>query len=427
MNKALLLVFLSVLFSIKATEAQKLNARKVRKMFEKSDIMQEHFVGFILEEQGGKIVYEQNPDRYFVPASNTKLLTLYAALNILGDSIPGLKYHINGDSLIIWGTGDPSFLHPKLDNRKVFDFLSQSSFSLYLAKDPDIEFEPSPWRADLSHFPMYGNETSIKSDSSGNLKVNPVSILKYIRVDSTLTTNRFGFRRSKAGNELLVPNLPVPIGFDSELPFPMDMEVTKVLLQDTLKKDITIIKRHKPIDAKTLFSIPSDSLYKHMMLPSDNFLAEQILLLCSGVLGDNLDVNKTIEYSLENHLKDLKNKPIWEDGSGLSRFNLFTPNSVLEVLHKLEQKVGDTERLKTFLPAGGVSGTLKTAYQTDNGKPFVWAKTGSLRYMHLQSGWIETRQGRTYRYVFMNNNFVRPTSEIRNEMVRLMTEIHEKH
>ena len=427
MNKALLLVFLSVLFSIKATEAQKLNARKVRKMFEKSDIMQEHFVGFILEEQGGKIVYEQNPDRYFVPASNTKLLTLYAALNILGDSIPGLKYHINGDSLIIWGTGDPSFLHPKLDNRKVFDFLSQSSFSLYLAKDPDIEFEPSPWRADLSHFPMYGNETSIKSDSSGNLKVNPVSILKYIRVDSTLTTNRFGFRRSKAGNELLAPNLPVPIGFDSELPFPMDMEVTKVLLQDTLKKDITIIKRHKPIDAKTLFSIPSDSLYKHMMLPSDNFLAEQILLLCSGVLGDTLDVNKTIEYSLENHLKGLKNKPIWEDGSGLSRFNLFTPNSVLEVLHKLEQKVGDTERLKTFLPTGGVSARLKTAYQTDNGKPFVWAKTGSLRYMHLQSGWIETRQGRTYRYVFMNNNFVRPTSEIRNEMVRLMTEIHEKY
>ena len=427
MNKALLLVFLSALFSIQLTEAQKLNTRKVRKMFEQSDIMQEHFVGFILEEQGGKIIYQQNPDRYFVPASNTKLLTLYAALNILGDSIPGLKYHINGDSLIIWGTGDPSFLHPKLDNRKVFDFLSQSSFSLYLAKDPDIEFEPSPWRADLSHFPMYGNETSIKSDSSGNLKVNPVSILKYIRVDSTLTTNRFGFRRSKAGNELLVPNLPVPIGFDSELPFPMDMEVTKVLLQHTLKKDITIIKRHKPIDAKTLFSIPSDSLYKHMMLPSDNFLAEQILLLCSGVLGDTLDVNKTIEYSLENHLKGLKNKPIWEDGSGLSRFNLFTPNSVLEVLHKLEQKVGDTERLKTFLPAGGVSGTLKTAYQTDNGKPFVWAKTGSLRYMHLQSGWIETRKGRTYRYVFMNNNFVRPTSEIRNEMVRLMTEIHEKH
>ncbi|MCH6233398.1 D-alanyl-D-alanine carboxypeptidase [Cognataquiflexum rubidum] len=111
----------------------------------------------------------------------------------------------------------------------------------------------------------------------------------------------------------------------------------------------------------------------------------------------------------------------------MSRFNLFTPQTVLDVLNKLEQKIQYKDRLKLFLPAGGVSGTLRNAYKTDNGTPFVWAKTGSLRYMHLQSGWIETRKGKTYRYVFMNNNFVRPTSEIRNEMVRLMTEIHEKY
>ncbi|MCL6260993.1 D-alanyl-D-alanine carboxypeptidase [Aquiflexum sp. TKW24L] len=427
MKKSIFVLTLSVLFSVQITEAQKLNSRKVRKMFEQSDIMQEHFVGFMLQEEGGKIIYEQNHDRYFVPASNTKLLTLYAALNILGDSIPGLKYHINGDSLIVWGTGDPSFLHPKLDNRKVFDFLSKSPHTIYFAKDPDIEFEPSAWRADLSHFPMYGNETIIKSDSSSKLKVSPPPILNYIKVDSSFVTNRFGFRRSKMGTELLMPNLPIPIGFDSQIPFPMDMEVTRVLLQDTLKKNITLIKKQKPIGVKTLYSIPSDSLYKHLMLPSDNFLAEQILLICSGVVGDTLAINKTIEYSLENHLKDLKHKPIWEDGSGLSRFNLFTPGTVLEVLNKLEQKIQDKERLKLLLPAGGVSGTLKNAYKTDNGIPFVWAKTGSLRYMHLQSGWLETRKGRTYRYVFMNNNFVRPTSEIRNEMVMLMTEIHEKY
>jgi D-alanyl-D-alanine carboxypeptidase/D-alanyl-D-alanine-endopeptidase (penicillin-binding protein 4) len=425
MKKIIFYLIIFAIFSGHSTFAQKLTTRKARKMLEQSDIMQEHFVGFMLQEEGGKIIYEQNSDRYFVPASNTKLLTLYAALNILGDSIPGLKYHINGDSLIVWGMGDPSFLHPKLDNRRVFDFLARSPQTLYFAKDPDIEFEPSAWRADLSHFPMYGNETIIKSDSSHRLIVSPLSIMNYIRIDSSLVTNRFGFRRSKLGNELLLPNLPIPVGFISQIPFPMDMEVTKVLLQDTLKREVTLIKKQKPTLAKTLYSIPSDSLYKHMMLPSDNFLAEQILLLCSGILGDTLDVNKTLSFSLANHLNDLKHKPIWEDGSGLSRFNLFTPQSVLEVLNKLEQKVQDKERLKLFLPAGGVSGTLRSAYQTDNGKPFVWAKTGSLRYMHLQSGWIETRKGKTYRYVFMNNNFIRPTSEIRNEMVRIMTEIHE--
>lgn len=426
MKKFIFYLIIFTFFSGQTTIAQKLNTRKVRKMLEQSAIMQEHFVGFMLQDKGGKIIYEENADRYFVPASNTKLLTLYAALNIIGDSIPGLKYHINGDSLIVWGTGDPSFLHPKLDNRRVFDFLSKSPYKLYLAKDPEIEFEPSAWRADLSHLPMYGNETIIKSDSSRQLIVSPHSILNYIRIDSSWTVNRFGFRRSKLGNELLQPNLPIPVGFNSQIPFPMDMEVTRVLLQDTLKREITLIQKQKPILAKTIFSIPSDSLYKHMMLPSDNFLAEQILLLCSGMIGDTLDVKKTIEFSLKNHLSDLKNPPVWEDGSGLSRFNLFTPRSILEVLNKLEQKIGDENRLKLFLPAGGLSGTLRTAYKTDNGAPFVWAKTGSLRYMHLQSGWIETRKGKVYRFVFMNNNFVRPTAEIRAEMVRLMTEIHEK-
>jgi len=224
-----------------------------------------------------------------------------------------------------------------------------------------------------------------------------------------------------------MPNLPIPVGIESQIPFPMDLEVTKILLEDTLKRDLTLIIRRKPTEVKTIFSIPSDSLYRHMMLPSDNFLAEQILLLCSGMIGDTLEISKTIEFSLKNHLSDLENRPIWEDGSGLSRFNLFTPKSLLEVLNKLEQKVGDDKRLKLFLPAGGMSGTLRNAYKTDNGVPFVWAKTGSLRYMHLQSGWIETRKGKVYRYVFMNNNFIRPTAEVRNEMVKIMTEIHEEY
>lgn len=427
MKKVHLLFVILAVFAFENAFAQKLNNGKVRRLFGQSEIMQEHFVGFMLQEQGGKIIYEQNSGRYFVPASNAKLLTLYAALNILGDSVPGLKYHINGDSLIVWGTGDPSFLHPKLDNGRVFDFLSNSPYSLYLAKDPEIEFEPSPWRADLSHLPMYANVTTIRSDSSRNLHVSPLSILRYLRVDSTMISERFTFRRSKTGNELLMPNLPIPVGIESQIPFPMDLEVTKILLEDTLKRDLTLIMRRKPTEVKTIFSIPSDSLYRHMMLPSDNFLAEQILLLCSGMIGDTLEISKTIEFSLKNHLSDLENRPIWEDGSGLSRFNLFTPKSLLEVLNKLEQKVGDDKRLKLFLPAGGMSGTLRNAYKTDNGVPFVWAKTGSLRYMHLQSGWIETRKGKVYRYVFMNNNFIRPTAEVRNEMVKIMTEIHEEY
>jgi len=428
MMRRVCFVFAIVFFAMTSpSEAQKLSERKVRKMFSNSDIMQEHFVGFILQEEDGKIVYSQNQDIHFVPASNTKLLTLYTALNILGDSIPAFKYQMEGDSLIIWGTGDPSFLHPKLDNRRAYDFLTNGTYKIFLANEPDLDFEPSYWRSDLSYFPMYGNMANFKYDSLMGMRVFPNPISNFVFLDSTISPTRFNINRSKTGKELLYPKMAIPGDFQSTIPFPMDLQVTRMLLQDTLKKEVNIIQRNKPSGVKTYFSIPSDSLYKHMMLPSDNFLAEQILLLCSGMISDSLNVKTTIGFGLENHYKDFKNPPVWEDGSGLSRFNLFTPNTVLEVLNLLEQKIGDRERLKNLLPAGGVSGTLRTAYKTDNGRPFVWAKTGSLKYMHLQSGWLETRKGRVYRYVFMNNNFVRPVADIRDEMVRIITEIHERY
>src|SRR5690348_8655895 len=49
--------------------------------------------------------YQDN--KYFVPASNTKLFSFYAGLSALGDSIPGLEYLEWGELLIIRGTGDP--------------------------------------------------------------------------------------------------------------------------------------------------------------------------------------------------------------------------------------------------------------------------------------------------------------------------------
>jgi serine-type D-Ala-D-Ala carboxypeptidase/endopeptidase (penicillin-binding protein 4) len=407
--------------------AQKPTTRRIKKLFDQSELMQEHFVGFVLEDQKGKVIFSQNKDKYFIPASNTKYLTLLSALNMLGDSIPALQFEIAGDSLIFWGTGDPTFLHPELDNGKVYRFLAESPKKLFMANANPIDFEPSYWRADLSTFPIYGNKVHLQVGAGGVLESTPRSIITLINMDSTMLRENFVVERNKLENRLIYPNMSVPIDFKAITPFPVNIAISRSLLADTLKREVHLINRKKPASVKTLYSIPSDSLYRQMMLPSDNFLAEQLLLVCSGLLSDTLEVQNTINFITKSQFAQLPHPPVWVDGSGLSRYNLFTPNAILQVLHLLEQKIADPGRLRNLLPAGGVSGTLRFAYKTDQGKPFVWAKTGSLSHVHLQSGWLDTSKGRTFKFVFMNNNYVKPTAVVREEMVRIMTEIHEKY
>lgn len=426
-----------MLYSANAAFAQKLNKRKIRKLVSRSEINADHFTGFVLYDiDKKKTIYQQNADKYFIPASNTKLYTYYAALNMLGDSIPGLRYVTRNDSLIFWGTGDPSFLHTTLKSTKAYDLLKNTDLKLFYAGgNYSGNFYGLGWpygnydayyQAEINALPVLDNVALLSADSKGNLQIRPSFLKIYLKADSSFRPKTYAVERDLYGNIFKHPAGLVPAGFKQEIPWKTSDELTLALLQDTLKKPLGLIKAELPANAKTLYTIASDSVYKQMLWPSDNFVAEQLLLVCSSTLPGPLSTQKTIEYSKKNFLKDLPQEPQWVDGSGLSRQDLFTPASMVVLLQKIRDKVGDDEKLHSLLPAGGVSGTLKSAYKTDNGKAFVWGKTGSLSNNHNQSGYLVTRKGKKLIYSYMNNNFTRPTSDIRGEMVRIMTEIHNR-
>jgi D-alanyl-D-alanine carboxypeptidase/D-alanyl-D-alanine-endopeptidase (penicillin-binding protein 4) len=198
-------------------------------------------------------------------------------------------------------------------------------------------------------------------------------------------------------------------------------------LEDTLKKTVYLTRQQVSRNAKIIYNSNADSVYRRMLLPSDNFIAEQLLLVCSSVKFNVLNRDSVINYARAHFLNDLPDAPQWVDGSGLSRYNLFTPRSIVKLLCKIDNELKNDSLLHSLMPAGGLTGTIKRAYKTDNGRAFVWAKTGSLSNNHNQSGYLVTRKGKRLAFSFMNNNFIRPSKDIREEMVRVMTYIHEAY
>lgn len=418
--------------------SQKLSNRKIEKLIKKSEILKEHFLGFALFDQDkDKMIYDQNGNKHFIPASNTKMYTFYTVLNMLGDSIPALKYVTKGDSLIFWGTGDPTLAYSTFKSNKVLDFLKKSDKKLFFASNNyKGNFYGFGWNYDdyledfqpeTTAFPVEGNTAKVYKNDNGGVMVKPPFLQPFFKLDANYIPENFIINRDFYTNQFTYPANISKTGYLQEIPFKTSPELTISLLEEKINKHISLLDIALPKDFKIIYSEKTDDVLRKMMMVSDNFIAEQLLLVCSSTLSNDLSTKVIIEYSKNNFMKEFANDIAWVDGSGLSRYNLFTPNTSIELLKKICAKINDEERLHSLFPAGGVSGTLKRAYKTDNEKPFVWAKTGTLTNVYNQSGYIITRKGKKLIYSFMNNNFTRSTEEIRAEMARIITEIHNNY
>jgi len=431
-------VFLACFSILCSSCSHQIRPHKLAKIFDHSAISNDHFTGFALYDMDQqKMIYELNSDKYFTPASNTKLFTFYTCLRILGDSIPAFKYVVRNDSLIFWATGDPSFLHSELKGIKGYNLLKHARQKLFFSSGfQQSAFYGSGWawndynddyQAEISELPLEDNVAVFTASPNGSLLVSPAALSIYLKCDSNFKPSHFGVVRNLLNNTFVYPAVPVPANFRQVVPWKASPELSVALLVDTLRKPVYEVHLPQPGDAKTVNDANADTVYRHMLQPSDNFIAEQLLLVCSAVKLKVLNTDSIIQYATHNYLNDLPDAPQWVDGSGLSRYNLFTPRSIVKLLCKISAQMKNDSLLHSLLPAGGVIGTIKSAYKTDKGLPFVWAKTGSLFNNHNQSGYLITRKGRHLAFSFMNNNFTRPSHEIREEMVRIITYLHDNY
>jgi D-alanyl-D-alanine carboxypeptidase/D-alanyl-D-alanine-endopeptidase (penicillin-binding protein 4) len=415
----------------------KINKWAENELLNSPALRQAHTGICIYEPATGKYWYRYQDNRYFTPASNTKIFTLYTGLRLLGDSLPAMRYLQTDSVLYVKGTADPSFLHPDYTWQPALQMLQETNKRIAIV--PDIienkrfgygwawNDYSDYYQSELNEWPMYGNVVRIRHHGDSTV-ITPAIFSDTahfsIRRNDTLTellgerderSNRF--QLSFNGKDKSVQEVEVPFitGSVQDLAF---------RLEDTLHRPVTIATGFvpgKPAAFTLLQGIPADSLFRPMMHRSDNFFAEQTLMMCAARMWDTISTARIIELMEKSYLSKLPDTPRWVDGSGLSRFNLFTPRDFVSVLSDM-YKTYPTERLYALFPTGG-KGTLRNYYK----QQFVHAKTGTLTGCVALSGYLVTKKNKTLIFSVLVNNHNNTSTNVRRTVERFLTNIWEQY
>jgi D-alanyl-D-alanine carboxypeptidase/D-alanyl-D-alanine-endopeptidase (penicillin-binding protein 4) len=355
-------------------------------------------------------------DLYYTPASNTKILSTYLGMRFLGDSIPGWKMVENKDSIFLLPLGDPSFLHPDFTYQPIADLIRQTkkqvvlcfpdkpdAFAMY-GKGWSWDDYPEDYQPERNRLNIYGNVLTVTKSKNG------VSFQPSLFTKNQVAPNEYTqWSRAKLENQFFATGSTIKNTLQ-QIPFITDTTYTlaKALLEDTLHPTfpIAIQKGWHQNNGHIVKTVPTDSLLKIMMHRSDNFFAEQVFLMASEQVLGTINEDALVDTILKSEFSFFPQPTQWADGSGLSRFNLITPENYVALLKKMENDFSLT-RIKGIFAQGG-KGTLASYYKNIPGE--LYAKTGTLGNQVALSGYIITNKGTHLLFSVLVANHISPSS-----------------
>lgn len=426
------------------------------KIEEDSLFAQAHIGVCVYNTATDSCLYSFNADKYFIPSSNVKIATCYAAMKHLGDSIVGLMYK-DFDSLdlkfnrqqpfILYATGDPTFLHPLFKNQPVYSFIKNiknddiafcsihrthrtevSEDVLGFGKGWSWDDYNEEYMAERSQFPIYGNVATISLKDSlpvitpsfyqDELNNKLGEKLRSIKVVRDVSANRFKVYPNEK-YAVIKQLVPIKLGYSTKSLFGIEYG----LLEDTLKRSLRygLVGLNNFDGLKTVYSQPTDSVLKPMMHHSDNFFAEQMLLMVSLKMLYNFNDEGIIDTLLKTDFVALPQKPRWVDGSGLSRYNLFTPHDFVFILNKMKKEFS-WQRIQNIFPTAN-QGTLKNNYRSLTN--IIYAKTGSISNNISLSGYLITKQNKVLAFSIIVNNHQAKTAAIKQAFEKFLQQFVE--
>jgi D-alanyl-D-alanine carboxypeptidase/D-alanyl-D-alanine-endopeptidase (penicillin-binding protein 4) len=419
-----------------------------------------------------KVIFEENAEKYFMPASNMKSYTVAAAMeklspdfkfvtSVYAPAMPDANGVVRGD-LSIYGRGDVSFSTAFYDGdyykgldalatkiveagvkRIEGNLVGDESYFTGNPIPPSWEWEDLQWYygAEISALPVNDNavDLSIKPNSINLpcvVRVLPANAV--VKIVNRCTTSATGAKREiqivkKIDQNTIEINGTMPLedkgykGFIAvSRPAQLFVEMLRGLL---IQKGVAITGQNKVINAKDkavsaiASSVPPVEITKiesppfslvaaKTMKPSQNTYTETILWTLGEQIGrkqesslaiDEFSIRKLQQTSsadfglkvVQNFMSEIGVAPdsvIQWDGSGLSRHNLITPNSAVQ-LYTYMSKSRYADAWRNSLTIGATDGTLKNRFKETVAAANVRGKTGTIDQVSALSGYVTTASG----------------------------------
>ena len=404
--------------------SQNFSERKISRMLNKIEAFNQVHVGIsIAALKTSKPIAAYQADHYMTPASNVKLLTFLAAIENF-DSLPALYYRDQDSITHFKSTGYPLLLHPLYPDTELFSFLKQKQSLIYHKPKSSLKRQGPGWSwddysyyyaAETSPFPIYGNTVQGFRDHNAP-KFIPGSF-KTLLTRDTLAKN---LKRERFKNRFHYNPTKWNVSDTLYRPFITSNNVFVSLLKDYLDRPVHLSNESKNLEWTPLYTNQEELLYKALLQESDNGVAEALLAMISQKSFDEMDIKRTIN-TLKSGWEEWLPDPLeWVDGSGVSRYNMITPRTLIAVLKKIYNKVG-FQTIKNYFPKSRFSGTIKK-YNLKN----VYAKTGTLRHNHNLSGYWISPSGEIYIFSVMVNHFTASTDEVRDGITLLLKKFQKR-
>jgi D-alanyl-D-alanine carboxypeptidase/D-alanyl-D-alanine-endopeptidase (penicillin-binding protein 4) len=361
-----------------------------------------HWGMLIVDPTSGDTLYSHNAGKLFMPASNQKILTGSTALVQLGPDFRfTTRFATNGDvrngvlngDLVVIGRGDPSFSDAmRGDYRLAFDAMADSLNAL------GIHHVGGGLRRAGNAFPDdqygFGWEFDDADEPYG-------AGIDELYVNEGFTKAK---RRNAKGDSVLtdVAIRDHPTVFLNTLHDAMlRKNVTGAGFIDT-----TLLADEKLTTLFTLKSPPLSEILKALEKPSQNQIAE-IFFKTLGLEKTGVGIADSGRVVVERQLAAWgaeKDGFAVRDGSGLSRHDYVSPETIVRVLTIMRTRP-EFPFLYDALPIAGVDGTIASRMKNTAAQGNVHAKTGTVDKARSLSGYVTTADGKTLVFSFLCNNF----------------------